>query len=106
MSTVGGCAVFNCVPLSGQISQVQWALNGSSIEILNLTNVESQFSNIRDGIGSLLFRNLSVDMNNTLISCSATEDSEEEVCSTNKPTLLLQGMKNLCPSLSLGTGVC
>ena len=80
----------NCGSLSGTIASVQWLINGTLLEDLNLTNVEPDFSEVTSQ-GSLVFRNISVEPhNNTIIQCRATFNNGKIVDSNNS-TLLVQG---------------
>lgn len=51
IATPGGSAVFICVP-GHQTGSIQWLVNGSLEENLNLSNVEALFAN---GTGLLIF---------------------------------------------------
>ncbi len=68
---------------------VQWWINGTLLEDLSLTNVETEFSQLTRQ-GAILFNNISVEYNNTNIQCSATLDNGETEDSNNF-TLLVQG---------------
>ncbi len=81
--------VLNCASISGIITSVEWLINGTQLEDLSFTNVETEFSQLsRQGI--LIFRNISVEYNNTNIQCRATLSNGETVDSNNF-TLLIQG---------------
>ncbi len=64
-------------------------INGTQLEDLSLTNVETVFSQTSNQ-GILVFRNISVEYNNTNIQCRATLSNGETVDSNNF-TLLVQG---------------
>ncbi len=83
-------AILYCVSLSGTtITSVEWLINGTRLEDLSLTNVETEFSQLsRQGV--LVFRNISVEYNNTNIQCRATL-SNGETMDSNNYTLLVQG---------------
>ena len=84
--------VFNCGAASDvtiTITSVQWLINGTPLEDLSLTNVQTEFSQISRQ-GTLVFRNISVEYNNTNIQCRATFSNGETVDSNNS-TLLVQG---------------
>ena len=93
VSTIGGAATFTCsVPPDGSIIGVQWLVNGSELEGLNLPNVEAMFE-LHDGIGSgiLRFRNVSVEYNETSITCIATTVAMRRLHATDSSSLLVQG---------------
>ncbi len=71
------------------LSSVQWLMNGTRLEDLNLTNVPTEFREVTRQ-GTLVFNNISVEYNNTNIQCRATLSNEETVDSNNV-TLLVQG---------------
>ncbi len=84
--------VFNCGAASDvtiTITSVQWLINGTPLEDLSLTNVETEFSPISEQ-GTIVFNNISVEYNNTNIQCRATLSNGETVDSNNV-TLLVQG---------------
>ncbi len=81
--------VLNCASLSGTITSVEWLINGTRLEDLSLTNVETQFIELFRQ-GGLVFNNISVEYNNTNIQCRATLSNGETVDS-NYFTLLVQG---------------
>ncbi len=91
----GEIPIYNCASSSATITitSVEWLINGTRLEDLSLTNVETDFSQVaRQGI--LLFNNLSVEYNNTNIQCRATLSNGETVDSNNV-ALLVQGKKIL-----------
>ena len=71
------------------ITSVEWLINGTRLEDLSLTNVETEFSQLSRQ-GTLVFNNISVEYNNTNIQCRATLSNGETVDSNNV-TLLVQG---------------
>ena len=80
----------NCASSSGTtITSVEWLINGTRLEDLSLTNVETEFSQITRQ-GALVFNNISVEYNNTNIQCRATLSNGETGDSDNF-TLLVQG---------------
>ena len=92
VSTPGRNARFFCLPDAGTtIEDVHWTLNDVPLEDFGVTNARPRFSRIGNGRGTLIFRGVHIENNNTLIGCSAMIDFVE-VNSTNKPLLLLQGM--------------
>lgn len=85
----GGNAVFRCAS-SGLITiRVQWLVNGTLLENLNLMNVTEEFTSIGGGIGLLQFKNLPIDYNMTEIQCEATLSSETTSFSINVANLLI-----------------
>ena len=84
ISTPGGDARFRC--LSSSAIGVEWLVNGTLLENLNLNNVTTEFA---EGIGgALLLTNLPVDYNMTRITCKVDESSS---VSNTTSLLLLQG---------------
>ncbi len=100
VSYPGGPARFRCISISRQvIANVQWLLNGSSLDSLTLRNVshslaQDEFTN-QITTATLNFADIPVEYNNTIIQCSVEyttgsfEASEEAV-------LLLQGCHARC----------
>ncbi len=85
----GDSPIFICGPSSGTITSIEWLINGTRLEDLNLTNVKTELSNITTQ-ETLFFNNISVEYNNTNIQCIATLSNGESVDSNNH-TLLVQG---------------
>ncbi len=86
--------VLNCASLSDTtITSVEWLINGTRLEDLSLTNVETQFIELFRQ-GGLVFNNISVEYNNTNIQCRATLSNGETVDSNNF-TLLVQGEREI-----------
>ncbi len=87
----GDNPIYNCGSSSGAITiaSVEWFINGTQLEDLSLTNVETVFVELSRQ-GSLRFNNLSVKYNNTNIQCRATLSNGETVDSNNV-ALLVQG---------------
>ena len=86
----GGDPIYNCGSSLGTITSVQWLINGTLFEDLNLTNVETEFSDLSRQ-GTLVFSDISLEPhNNTIIQCRATFNNGETVYSNNS-TLLVQG---------------
>ncbi len=84
--------IFNCGAASDApitITSVQWLINGTRLEDLSLTNVGTEFSQLSRQ-GTLVFNNISVEYNNTIIQCRANLSNGETVDS-NIDTLLVQG---------------
>ncbi len=83
--------VFNCGAASDAtitIASVQWMINGTRLEDLSLINVETEFSQI-SGQGTLVFRNITEEYNNTNIQCRANGTTVD----SNNVTLLVQGKR-------------
>ncbi len=78
--------VLNCASIPGTITSVEWLINGTRLEDLSLTNVETGFI----GQGVLVFNNISVEYNNTNIQCRDNL-SNGETEDSNNFTLLVQG---------------
>ena len=89
MSYAGGRASYACFG-GGTIVGVQWLVNGTRVEDLNLgDDVVVEFSLAREE-GNLLFRNIPAEYNETTIQCGANYSSGNSSTSDNV-TLLLQG---------------
>lgn len=89
ISFIGGRASFSCF-LDGILS-VQWLMNGTELEELNLTDVIVEFDNMRT-TGNLLFTDLPLAFNGTTIQCRVTLSSGSEAVSGNMFILLIQGL--------------
>ncbi len=70
------------------ITSVEWLINGTRLEDLSLTNVETEFSQLLTRQGTLVFNNISVEYNNTNIQCRATLSNGETVNSNIIPLLV------------------
>ena len=68
---------------------VQWLVNGSPLEDLNLMNVLTDFSEI-NRVGSLVIDPITLEYNATTIQCIATFSSGN-TSHSNTATLLVQG---------------
>ncbi len=75
------------------ITSVEWLINGTQLEDLSLTNVETEFSQLTRQ-GTLVFSNISVEYNNTNIQCRATL-SNGETLNSNIIPLLVQGEREI-----------
>ena len=89
VSVPGGMARFSCSLQRQPISGVQWLVNGSSLQDLNLRNVSATFSNHTD-TGFLRFSNLPLKYNMTRIKCSVNSSSRV-IASESDILLLIQG---------------
>ncbi len=87
-------STYTCGSSSATITSVQWLINGTQFEDLNLTNVGTDFNEF-SRLGILLFSNLSVEYNNTNIQCRAVLNNGETLYSNNL-TLLIQGEIVIC----------
>ena len=89
VSTPGSRAEFTCVAIpSTGVVNVQWLLNGTVLE-RNSSNITIHY--VGPGIGQLIFCNLSLERNMTVIGCRAIYDTNRHTNSTNVAVLLLQG---------------
>ncbi len=88
--TPGENPLFNCGSSSDTITSVQWLINGTRLEDLSLTNVETEFMELTDQ-GTLVFNNVSVEYNNTNIQCRATLSDGTTVTVDSTLRLLVQG---------------
>ncbi len=96
ITTPDGMASFLCSPTSGNVSSVQWLINGTRLEDLNLPNISYEF--VVSGIGNfgaMVMRRIPVEWNTTVVSCRGVfvESGRNLTSSTCK--ILLQG-KQLC----------
>lgn len=92
-SVPGGDATFRCTSYSQTITGVQWLVNGTHLENLNLTNVTKDFNAIGRGVGTLKFKNLPVDYDRIRIRCEATLPHRITVSSINFVVLrIVQGI--------------
>ncbi len=91
VSVQGGVARFFCSADTITITGVQWLLNGTALQDLNLSNVNTVFSNdagIQTGL--LAFTNLPLEYNMTCIVCIANTSSG--VIESNNVSLVIQGL--------------
>ena len=65
---------------------MQWLINGTQLENLNLSNVNAMFSN---GVGRLEIFHIPLEYNDTTIQCIANFGNRNEP--SNILTLLVQG---------------
>ena len=89
MSVPGGVAVFSCAK-GQQISGVQWLVNDTALQDLNLRNVSASFSD-RLHMGILQFSDLPLEYNMTRIKCSVSTSNSEVIESERDVLLLIQG---------------
>ncbi len=90
VSIPGYYSIYYCWSSSGiiTITSVEWLINGTQLEDLSLTNVETEFSQLLRQ-GTLVFNIISVEYNNTNIQCRATL-SNGETADSNSVTLLVR----------------
>ena len=91
VSTPGGRAVFTCLAPGVSVVDVQWLVNGTELERLNLTNVTP----ILETAGTikrrrLVFTQIPVEYNTTTVNCIAMTMNENLTAIQNS-TLLIQG---------------
>ena len=87
MTTPDDAVTYSCVSPFDPITEIQWLLNNTLLEDLNLTDVTAAFAGIVNA-GSLVFSNPS-DYNSTNVTCIAELQSGEEGNAT--ALLLVQG---------------
>ena len=89
VSTPGGGANFQCVSLNGApLTNVSWLVNGTELELLNLTNVTAR------GRWQLLFAAIPEAYNATSVQCRGLVGGVLAL-SRYTPMLYLQGMAPL-----------
>ena len=86
MTTPNDAVSYSCVSPFDPITEIQWLLNTTLLEDLNLTDVTAGFSGVA---GSLTFSNPS-DYNVTSVTCRAELQSGEQGSAT--ALLLVQGI--------------
>ncbi len=87
---LGRDAIFTCSSTSAVIVDVDWLINGTSFNSLQLNDVDQGFEPI-SGLGVLRFSSVTLEYNNTLIQCIANTTSHGVVSSRNS-TLLIPGI--------------
>ncbi len=85
----GDKPIFNCGSFRDTITSVQWLINETRFEDLNLTNVETEFSQ-QTRLGTLVFNNVCEKYNNTNIQCRVIL-SNGETADSRTSTFLVQG---------------
>ena len=100
ISTPGGSAEFRCIVEWHTVTDIQWIVNGSLLENLELTGVRTELG-LEVGVGVLYFENLPSEYNETTIRCRARFTTSLGVQGTSTSPgatlLLLQGpLKLLC----------
>ena len=84
---IGGIAIFTCRSKSSALTDVEWLINGTSLQELN--DVRQVFEPISE-VGIIRFDNLPVEYNNTVLQCIPIASSGSQMASRNS-TLLVQG---------------
>ena len=91
VSTPGGNAFFFCQTSGVSVVDVQWLVNGTELDSLNLTNVTSTLETAGTRKqGSLVFTQIPVEYNTTTVNCIAMTMNENLTAAQNS-TLLIQG---------------
>ena len=94
VSTPGGTAEFTCVGSpSAEVVGVQWLVNGTILEDLNLTNVTT--TSLGSGIEKMELANISVKHNKTRVRCTVEFITEGTQTSPSHTLMLLQGWHNV-----------
>ena len=88
VSTPGGSATFICLSTGMRIVSLQWLVNGSLVENLNLTNVRTEFDNNK---GVLIFDDIPVEYNMSSIGCMVIAEGNSEPLLSQNSSLILQG---------------
>lgn len=88
-TTPGGDATFYCISVT-PIANIQWLVNGSSLENLNLRNVETEF-NPPVPVGILNFTKVPLEYNNTRVRCRAELSSGRSSVAMETALLTIQG---------------
>ena len=88
VSTPGGNAKFVCLSPGIRIVSLQWLVNGSLLENLNLSTVQTEFD---DSSGILCFSDIPVDYNMSIIRCKVVAEGSSEPLLSIQSSLILQG---------------
>ena len=89
VSVPGGNAAFSCLSTSDVINTVEWLINGTVIEPLELTNVEIR--DIGHGVVGLQLFNIPIEFNNSRIQCRVHVQSGRVETSSGPLLILLEG---------------
>ena len=92
VSTPGETADFVCLPLGGSITNLQWLVNETLVETLQLNATRT----FEFGIGKLTFNNILLNYNGTRITCDAIVNSDVHV--TQHSMLYVQGKYIIAPT--------
>ncbi len=86
----GGYVTFTCINrATNEDVQFQWLVNGTRVENLNLEDM-IMTDDRNNFVGLILFMNITVDYNNTIVQCKVNFTSGDIILSDNA-TLLVQG---------------
>ena len=85
----GDMALFKCSP-PFYTTSFQWIINGSSLENLNLSNVQAGVNRV-EGTAALMFPNLPTAYNGTTIQCVANSSSRPAPLYSNIIQILIEG---------------
>ena len=89
----GGNAAFSCLSTSSDvIDVVQWLINGTVLESLELTDVEIEFRDIGHGVFDLELGNIPIEFNTSWIQCRVDLRSGRVETSSRTVLILLEGM--------------
>ena len=91
VSVPGGDANFECIGASATLSSVQWLVNGTQLETLNLPNLTQIFF-VDGSSGILIFEDIPLNYHNTDVQCSVTLSPGSSPVLSDVAHLLLQGM--------------
>ena len=83
---LGAKATYICTDTTLNVVGMQWLINGTQLENLNLSNVNARFSR---GVGRLEVSRIPLEYNDTSIQCIANFGDRNEL--SNILTLLVQG---------------
>ena len=94
-STLNGTAIFMCLPfpMGDPITNVQWLVNGTELEQLDLPNIVPEFDNAGRGFGTLTISTIPEFYNRTQFQCKTTTTSDVHI-SSDTILLLIQGNYN------------
>lgn len=95
----GGNADYFCTSSAaisnGGISRIQWLLNDTTLESLQLNDAEMTFIDSNGGFGILALSRVSPILNATQIQCIVDFQSGQTAISSNTAALWIQGMLKL-----------
>ncbi len=89
VSMPGGNATFTCINTG--INNIQWLVNETEFESLNLDNARQDYSSLQIGglVSTLMFTNIPLEYNTTRIQCRI--ENSNEVTLQSQSSLFLQG---------------
>ena len=79
---------FTCVSSLSTIRLISWFLDDS--EVTQGNNIRLDF-NAHDKVGTLILLNITVEFNNTRVTCQVSHNTMEEPVTSSITLLLLQG---------------